>query len=245
MHIQVGIGPHRRALLLGDELQQVPIVPPRILRRRPRLVGVTLRRPAGLRDLQADILVAELLHCGVGGVDLGVEHVVVVKARPGVHDAGARPEQHEIERHLLWVGLVGEVGVRIDLERRPHLAVEVEDARQLGGEIAAEGAGGGRVGDFKDGEVVGGGDGDLLVEVEGDEGGVDALHGGEEVGGESGVVECEDLVADGNAGDLGRRQEALHVRFDPREGLLRIAHPGQVLIAEPDDELDAGVGERL
>lgn len=40
---------------------------------------------------------------------------------------------------------------------------------------------------------------------------MDALHGGEEIGGEGGVVEGEDFVADEDGGDVGGREVRLEV----------------------------------
>lgn len=123
--------------------------------------------------------------------------------------------------------------------------MEVEDAGQLLSQIPAESSGGGRIRDLQNGQIVGGRHHNLLVEVEGNESGVDTFHGGKEIGGESGVVEGKNLISDGNASDLSSGQVALNVCLDPGQGLLGVPHSGQVLVAQADDELHAGVGEGL
>lgn len=87
-------------------------------------------------------------------------------------------------------------------------------------------------------------DGYLLVEAEIDERGVNALHCGEEVGGEGGVVEGEDLVADEDGGDFSGWEVRLDVGFHPCLCLLWVLHLGEKLVAEAYHELHSGAGER-
>lgn len=60
---------------------------------------------------------------------------------------------------------------------------------------------------------------------------------------EGGVVGGEDLVADGDGGDVGVGEEGLDVGLDPGESVLGVPHLGQELVAQADRELDAGPGE--
>ncbi|XP_027173917.1 uncharacterized protein LOC113773469 [Coffea eugenioides] len=155
--VQVGVGPHGRPLLPAHQLvDEVAVVLLGILRSGSGLVGVPLGGPAGLENT-----LLKNAACIRGG---------------GIDDPGVGLEKDELQRDLLGVGLVGEVGVGIDEERGAGLEMEVEDGSQAGGEVRVEPAGEGEVGGLEDGEGVGSGDGDLVLEVEGAEDGVDALH---------------------------------------------------------------------
>lgn len=90
---------------------------------------------------------------------------------------------------------------------------------------------------------MGRGDGDLLVEAEVDEGGVDVLHHRDEALEKDCVVGGEHLVANRYGGDLGVGKERLDFVLDPGPGLVRVPHPGQVLVPEPHRELDPRLGE--
>lgn len=72
---------------------------------------------------------------------------------------------------------------------------------------------------------------------------MDALHRGEEVGHQLGVVAGEDLVSDGDAVDFGGGDVGFDVLLDPGLGLGRVGHFLEVLVSQPDYEFDIGVGE--
>lgn len=83
----------------------------------------------------------------------------------------------------------------------------------------------------------------VLVEAELDEGVVDADNGGDKVSDQGTIVVGEDLVADCNSGDSGRRKVWLDMGSYPLESLLRICHHGEHLIFDSDLHFDTGAGE--
>ena len=240
--------PHRRALPLGHEPHHIAVVPRRVLRRGAGLVGVPRRRPPGLghAHLHGPRRRAVGRRDGmVHGVDLRREHVGVVQPGPRVGDAGmAGFQQRILELHARGFLGVGEVGVRIDQERRPRVRVEVEDGAEHREEVLAEVGRRRRVRRGQHAEVVRRGDGDLLVQAGLRKRVVEALHRREEVPGKRGAVDAgEHLVADGEEGDLGGRERGGNVGADPGGGAVGGGDSGKALVRDADDELDARVGE--
>uniref|UniRef100_A0A0D3FG59 Uncharacterized protein n=1 Tax=Oryza barthii TaxID=65489 RepID=A0A0D3FG59_9ORYZ len=133
----------------------------------------------------------------------------------------------------LGVAGVGEVRVGVHQERRAGPRVVVEDGADVREEVPAEGTRRGRIGRAEHAEVVRRGDGDLLVEAELGERAVQGLHRREKSARESGVVAREHLVADGERGDLGVRQEGHDVGPEPRIRATRVSEPGQAAGATP------------
>ena len=173
----------------------------RLLDPHPDLRRLRLGRPPGLPDgdLHA-ISKPELLHRGVDGVHLRVEHAGVVELRPGVVHPGVGPEHGVVE-----VGrVVAEVRVGVDHERRPGVVVEPEHGREdLGVEPRAEPrVGRDPVGGGEDPQVVRRGDADVGEALELERLG-ETTHRGEE---------GDDEVRDhGGAQHLVPGQEERHV----------------------------------
>ena len=85
-------------------------------------------------------------------------------------------------------------------------------------------------------------DPDFAAKARGGEGGLEISHRRKELRDENLVAEGEDLVADGDEGDLAGGVEGEDVRVDPLSGGVGIgSQAGDV--AGTDDDLDAGAGE--
>lgn len=237
-------GRRRRPLPSRHHPHEVPVVPPRILRRCPGLVVVSRRRPASLRDHHFHRLPSPRRRDRRPyRVHLRVEHVTVPKPGTGVHDPGVGLEERVVEVDPLRVRLVGEVGVGVDQEGRAGLGEEGQQRGHVREKLASERGGGGWVGDGEDGEGVGGGDGHLVVQAEGDEGGVEGLHCREKGSDQDRVVAGEHLVADGDGGDPGGGQVGLEVGFHPSEGGGGGDEAWYAPVGKADDDLHAGAGE--
>jgi hypothetical protein len=173
-----GVARHeRRALASAADPDEAGVEVLGLLDADAELPGLALGGPSGLADGDLDVAVAELLHGGVDGVHLCVEHAGVVEPGGGVVDAGVGAEDGVVERAVV----VAEVGVRVDHERGGGVVEEPEHGREhLCGELRAEGGvGGDAVGGREDAEVVRRGDAHLgqarLLERL-----VEAAHGGEQ-----------------------------------------------------------------
>ncbi|PON65453.1 hypothetical protein PanWU01x14_117670 [Parasponia andersonii] len=179
----------------------------------------------------------------VDGINLCVQHVVVMETGDRVGHSLVGLEQNVVERNVVRAVLVSEIRVGVDEEWAPNLGVEVEDLAEKLGQILFKSPRRRRVGVAENGQGVSGCDGDLLVEAQVAEGVVDGLHCREEKRHQLGVVRVEDLVSDRDGGDLGLGEVRGEVGLDPRLGFDWVGHVLEVLVAEADDEVDLGIRE--
>lgn len=236
-HLHGHAWPPRRAGAARHPLHDLGVVGGGVLRCRRR---VPRRRPPGLRHRDRHGAEPLPVERGRQRVHRRVEHVGVDE-RAVAHRRRARAEQRVAELHVDGVVDVADERVGVHHEGRAGVGEEAQHGAEDVEGGGVERAGGWRV---RRGEHRGR-DLDLVAEAEGDERGVQVVHGGHQVRRVELVV-VQHLVADGEVADAVSGGVGEHGGLQPPERAVgpRGGEEGEVLVGHADHEVDPGGGER-